>query len=84
MPDAVALLLTHIKSQIEGDPMVRVKAVERQPFEAFRVDAKAEGEKVVIGGWESLGRSDTSEARWFSMELSRKSAPWAFAKGERL
>ena len=82
MPDAVSLLLTYIKKQIEGDPMVQVRAVGKQALEAFRIDAKAEGEKVVIGGWESLGSSDTSKARWFSMELDRRSAPWAFAKGE--
>ena len=82
MPEAVSLLLTYIKKQIEGDPMVQVRAVERQVVEAFRIDAKAEGEKVVIGGWESLGSSDTSRARWFSIELDRRSAPWAFVKGE--
>ena len=82
MPEAVSLLLTYVKKQIEGDPMVKVRAVERQAIEAFRIDAKAEGEKVVIGGWESLGSSDTSEARWFSIELDRRSAPWAFVKGE--
>ena len=82
MPEAVCLLLTYIKRQVEGDPMVKVKVVEKQAIEAFRIDAKAEGEKVVIGGWESLGRSSTKESRWFSMSLDRRSAPWAFVKGE--
>ena len=82
MPDAVSLLLTYTKKQIEGDPMVHVRAVGRQALEAFRIDAKAKSETVVIGGWESWGSSHASGARWFSMELSRKSAPWAVAKGE--
>ena len=82
MPDAVAILLTYVRKQIEGDPMVKVRAVSKQRVEAFRIDAKAEGEKIVIGGWESMGRQDTRGTRWFSMELDRKSAPWAFVKGE--
>ena len=82
MPDAVALLLTYVMKQVEGDPMVKVKEIERRAVEAFRIDAKAEGEKVVIGGWESMGASQTHGSRWFSMSLDRKSAPWAFVKGE--
>jgi hypothetical protein len=50
--------------------------------EVFRMDAKAEGEKVVIGGWLSQGGRKTREAPWFSLELTRATAPWAFARGE--
>ena len=50
--------------------------------EAFRSDAKAEGQTVVVGGWESRGGAQTVSARWFAVTLTRTSAPWAFAKGE--
>ena len=46
------------------------------------MDAKAEGEKVVIGGWLSQGGRKTRDAPWFSLELTRATAPWAFARGE--
>ena len=50
--------------------------------EAFRADAKAEGQTVVVGGWECLNGVPPSRARWFSVHLDRKCAPWAFARGD--
>ena len=50
--------------------------------EAFRANAKAEGQCVVIGGWECINGTPPSRARWFSVALNRRSAPWAFARGE--
>ena len=55
-------------------------------MERFRSDAKAEGDCVVIGGWEvrtALGITvDQKDARWFKVELNRKNAPWAYRRGE--
>ena len=51
--------------------------------DVFRMDAKAEGEKVVIGGWRVRGEA-TCEAEWFSVTLTRAMAPWALARGEPL
>ena len=54
--------------------------------ESFRIDAKAEGDSIVIGGWEPncyfKSRPDLKQVRWFSIKLSRTSAPWAFIKGQ--
>jgi len=54
--------------------------------ERFRSDAKAEGENIVIGGWEvadAKGRRIAQhEARWFQVTLDRVSAPWAYRRGE--
>ena len=50
--------------------------------EAFRADAKAEGQTIVIGGWETLGGCRPHDARWFSVRLDRKSASWAYARGD--
>ena len=53
--------------------------------EPFRLDAKAQGELVVVGGWEPKrgpqGKLDTQASRWFSIRLTPESAPWAFRKG---
>ena len=50
--------------------------------EVFRLDAKAEGDKVVIGGWRCAGASSTKEAAWFAVKLDSRNAPWAFSPGE--
>ena len=50
--------------------------------EVFRLDAKAEGENVAIGGWRCVGATNTMKAKWFAVKLNRRNAPWAFARGE--
>ena len=51
----------------------------------FRVDAKAEGMTVAIGGWAPVVGHDgglrTDLSKWFSLRLTPADAPWAFAKG---
>ena len=81
-PDAVLILLNFVVSQIKEEPMARAILPKREPTDIFRVDAKAEGELIVLGAWESYGGIPTEEARWFSVRLSRKSAPWAYVKGD--
>ena len=46
--------------------------------ETFRVDAKAESDVVVLGGWSLAEGLDTQKAGWFSFRLSRDEAPWVF------
>ena len=82
MPEAVAVLLQLIRRQIEQESMTGVQRVDPDPVDAFRIDAKAEGEEVVVGGWESFDGGRTEGARWFSVWLTRKNAPWVFLKGE--
>ena len=53
-----------------------------EPDLVFKADAKAEGKQVVLGGWECRGRTPTTQARWFSMEITEAQAPWFFPKGE--
>jgi hypothetical protein len=50
--------------------------------ELFRADAKAEGELVVLGGWECSGGLTTQAARWWSLQLDRDSALWAYVPKE--
>ena len=50
----------------------------------FRVDAKAEGSTIVLGGWKptlnGAGKIDPRISPWFSTRLTRENAPWAFDK----
>ena len=56
--------------------------------EAYRVDAKAEGEMIGIGGWlpkrDQDGKIATEKSPWFALELNRTSAPWVYHKGQPL
>ena len=62
---------------------VRPRAGPKGPF--LRVDAKAEGMSVAVGGWRPVldenGSISTALSPWFHIVLDPVSAPWAFAKG---
>ncbi len=49
-----------------------------------RVDARAEGQEICVGGWLPTegedGKLDTARSPWFSVVLDRESAPWAYSK----
>lgn len=68
--------------RVAATPMLEAREVQALGEDVFRVDAKADKDKVVIGGWESYGGRKPAEARWFSVELTRRTAPWAYLKGE--
>ena len=65
-----------------GGRMMKVRPRESYLGPVFRADAKAEGQDVVVGGWECIGGCHPRFARWFSVTLTRASAPWAFSRGE--
>ena len=48
--------------------------------EWFRSDAKAEGGKAWIGGWEVPPSGDTMQAKWYSLQILESDAPWVFLK----
>jgi hypothetical protein len=48
--------------------------------EWFRSDAKAEGGRAWVGGWEIPPSGNTQDARWFALEILPTDAPWVFAK----
>jgi len=83
LPWAIRFLFVYLAGKIEGDgrPTV-VRPIGHSLGTAFRADAKAEGQEVVVGGWECLGGTPASRARWFSLRLDRRTAPWAYARGE--
>ena len=81
-PEAIRILLEYVKMQISLESMCKPRRVKERSREAFRVDAKAEGECIVIGGWEIPRGSSNEKGRWFSIRLNRRNAPWAYMKGE--
>ena len=83
IPWSISFLLRFLINELTGKGRLKeVKLLSGDLGEAFRADAKAEGGLVRIGGWECLRGCQPKEARWFSVELSRATAPWAFSRGE--
>jgi hypothetical protein len=62
--------------------VIHCREPRRQRGELFRLDAKAEGDDVMVGGWETGPSPCTMTSRWFAVRLTRRNAPWAFARGE--
>ena len=81
-PDAVIILLEFVKEEVSRKPSRGLEPLSTSPTDIFRVDAKAAGEEIVIGGWETWRRADPAVARWFSFRLNRKNAAWAYLKGD--
>ena len=81
-PDAVIILLEFVKQEVSRKPKRALEPLLSAPMDIFRVDAKAAGEEIVIGGWETWKRAVQAEARWFSFRLNRKNAAWAYLKGD--
>ena len=81
-PKAVVILLAYIRKEVNKAPTRMVKEYPLEAEDYFRIDAKAEQDKIEIGGWETCGNTDTRSARWFSVKLGRKEIPWAYLKGE--
>ena len=55
VPMAVQIVLEFIKVEITRRPLSEPRPLPKKVGELFRVDAKAEGDLVVVGGWESFG-----------------------------
>ena len=71
-PDAVVVLLEFVKGEVARKPTRGLEPLLNSPNDIFRVDAKAAGEEIVIGGWETWKKVCQKEARWFSFQLTRK------------
>jgi hypothetical protein len=81
LPAALIIILRWISKKIRSKPLVGLKhPVVINSKVNFKADAKAEGDSVVVGGFESVDGVDLSLSRWFSVTLSPTTAPWAFVK----
>ena len=81
-PDAVIILLEFVREEVARKPVRGLEPLLASPTDIFRVDAKAAGEEIVIGGWEFWNGTPLSQARWFSFKLNRRNAAWAYLKGD--
>ena len=62
--------------------MAKVRCQVKDLGVIFKADAKAAGQHVKLGGWECRGGLPPSCARWFAVELTKQTAPWAYSRGE--
>ena len=74
----IMLIMNFIVIELRRERMARCPTRAKNLGEVFRLDAKAEGEQVAIGGWRVAGAPSTREASWFAAKLNRRNAPWAF------
>ena len=79
---AVKLSVQFFAQWIEKTPVRDFRPPPSVAGEVFRIDAAADQEGIVVGGWEVFGGRRPKEARWFSVKADRKSCPWLYLKGE--
>jgi len=81
-PLMVRLLLSWVSGKVGETPRIPMGLRAASGGERFRADAKAEGDLIVLGGWELYNGEDTRNARWFSVHLGREEIPWAYVRGD--
>ena len=85
LPGFVKAALYWLKERIETRRTIPCGRLVRQQSSLFRIDAKAEGQNVAIGGWmpfrDSMdGSIVKSKSAWFAVRVTAAEAPWAFEK----
>ena len=85
LPMFVMMVLVWIRSRIERRRTCPCKETRLKTAGALRVDARAEGNDIGIGGWAPAIRADGSvdkyASSWFMIPLTPATAPWAYSKG---
>ena len=73
MPLYVRMVITWLRAKLQERRACRCQNSLSLEKVSFRVDAKAEGLKVAVGGWSPMfggdGLIDTMASHWFSVEL---------------
>ena len=82
LPTMLMIIMEFLAGQLEKSHMSGCREESKDMGELFRLDAKAEGQEVAIGGWLCADGRATRDAPWFSVKLTRQNAAWAFARGE--
>ena len=89
LPPFIMFILFHLRCRLMKRSMVHCKRGRprgAEVVERFRTDAKAEGDLVTVGGYQSFTAAGSAiphkDAKWFYMKLDRTSAPWTSARGE--
>ena len=81
IPPMIMWILTWLAEAFERKIRFHFGRPHHHIGERFRADAKAEGDTIVVGGWELAGCEGTSGARWLSLRLARQDIPWAYVRG---
>ncbi len=86
LPLYVTTVLLHLAARFAARRLYPSAVRRGRNAEHFRVDARADGETIGVGGWlpsrNHAGRLDTRCSRWFAVSLTRTTAPWAYCRGE--
>ena len=82
IPPMLMLILKFVADELSRARMSPCRSKASDLGEVFRLDAKAQGEVVSIGGWRCRPGRPTRECEWFAVRLDRRNAPWAFSRGE--
>jgi hypothetical protein len=82
LPVMIRIIMRYLATEIMQARTTTCTRKSKDLGEVFRLDAKAEGDTVAIGGWKTTGEAKASKASWFALSLTRATAPWAFARGE--
>jgi hypothetical protein len=81
-PPAVQLALIHLRDRFAaGARTSSCRAFHAQEPAAYFADARADDDKVVLGGWEAISGRPTDQCRWYSFEIKPQDAPWFFPGG---
>ena len=80
-PVMLLLIIKHLARELRSAKTTSCREDGKRLGELFRLDAKAEGETVAIGGWLSQNGRSSKEATWFAVTITRANAPLAFARG---
>ena len=80
------IVLTWLRDQLKERRVYKLRSRQRLSASLLRVDAKAEGLSLAVGGWcphvDETGAVLRRKPRWFSVKLTEAEAPWAFVKGQ--
>ena len=82
IPLMVRLILQAFYASIRNSCMIPCSVRHETVGDVFRVDAKAQGNNVVIAGWKTGPTPDPSTADWFALTLTKEEVPFVFMKGE--
>ena len=83
-PDAVVILLEFVKEEVQRRPMRPVEPLEKSPVDVFRVDAKAAGEEIAIGGWGDWTRPRSEEGSLVLISIEQEDGSLGLPEGRSI
>ena len=78
LPVMVRMVLRWFQARLRARHMLPTAVARTQVGELFRADARATDTACCVGGWDCSGGKTTKEARWFSVRILERDAPWVY------